>query len=512
MGEVSATGAAGLAGHRVVPGCGGPDRLAWAVLAGAAVLALFAAAESREIYGTAGFYAALSRQIADTGGWNPVRHGDVPYVLKPPLQLWLAALAIKALGPTSLAASLWQRLFGLGCIVLTAALGRRLFGPTAGFFAALALLANGSFLENATTFRLESSLLFGSLLSLWAYFTPRGRWRPPVFFLGVLIGLLSKGIAGALPLVLAPLHAAVSGTLLRPGGDARRAWVLWSALLLPGVAWYADQYLRYGDWVVREIGGDSLRAEISGALPRLRHAGYEYGWRALVHFLPFSPLMILGVARAIRETRRGATPAERNLAWLMLLWLALVLAVLVPKGTYRVRYLSPVLPVLTLLAGRELARLTRERVPSAAVRAAGGLVLAAAFILAAFPPGYRREGGAAGISAMKRMLAERLGGPLSPVPSLLPPGEELGPYGRQEGTIDWAYYYLGRPVLAVPLTAEALRGPDEKRLYLVSRSRFSRLQTSPPLRVVAASKFMLLVESPENPTGWSGKAPGGGGR
>ena len=474
----------------------GPDRLAWAVLAGAAALALFAGAESREVYGTAGFYAALSRQIADTGGWNPIRHGEVPYVLKPPLQLWLAAIAIKVLGPTSLAASLWQRLFGLGCIALTAALGRRLFGPAAGFFAAFALLVNGSFLENTTTFRLEASLLFGILLSLWAYFSPSSRWRQPVFFLGVLLGLLSKGAAGVLPLVIAPLHAALAGTLQRTGSVERRAWVLWSALLLPAAAWYADQYLRFGDWILREIGGDSLRAEIAGALPRLWYAGREYGWKALVHFLPFSPLMILGLVRVAREARSGATRADRSLALVLILWLVLVLAVLIPKGTYRVRYLSPVLPVLTLLAGRELARLCRERVPRAAVRVAGGLVLAAAFILSVFPPRYTREDGPAGIASMRRILAERLGNPPRPVPVLLPPGKELGAYGRQEGTIDWAYYHLGRPVLAVPVSGDVRRRPAEERLFLVARTWLPQLKESIPLRVIAASKFMLLVEAP----------------
>ena len=477
-------------------GGAGPDRRAWAVLAGAAVLALFATAESREVYGTAGFYAALSRQIADTGVWNPIRHGEVPYVLKPPLQLWLAALAVKVLGPTSLAASLWQRIFGLGSIALTAALGCRLFGPAAGFFAALALLANGSFLVNATTFRLESSLLFGLLLSLWAYFTPHGRWRPPVFFLGVLLGLLSKGLAGILPLVVAPLHAALAGTLLRPAGSERRAWVLWSALLLPAVAWYADQYLRFGEWVFREIGGDSLRAEIDGVLPRLRHAGHEYGWRALRHFLPFSPLMILGVARVAREIRNGATRANRTLALTLILWLVLVLAVLIPKGTYRVRYLTPVLPVLTLLAGRELARLCRGRVPRAAVSWAGGLVLGAAIVLAAVPPGYGREDGPAGIATMRRILAERLGNPPRPVPVLLPLGKELGAHGRQHATIDWVYYHLGRSALAVPLTDDVPRRPPVGQLFLVDRTWLPDLRASIQLRVVAASKFMLLVEVP----------------
>jgi hypothetical protein len=312
----------------------------------------------------------------------------------------------------------------------------------------------------------------------------------------VLLGLLSKGIAGALPLVIAPLHAALAGTLLRAGSAERRAWIVWSALLLPAVGWYAEQYLRFGAWVFREIGGDSMRAEITGALPRLRYAAREYGWRAPLHFLPFSPLMILGVVRALREARSGATRADRGLALALILWVVLVLAVLVPKGTYRVRYLSPVLPVLTLLAGRELARLSRGRVPHAAVRGAGALVLAAAFVLAAFPPMYGREGGPAGIASMRRILAQRLGGPPRPIPVLLPPGKDLGAYGRQAGTIDWAYYYLGRPVLAVPLAPEVRQRPAAERLFLVDRTWVPRLNESIPLRVLAASKFMLLVEAP----------------
>jgi hypothetical protein len=96
---------------------------------------------------------------------------------------------------------------------------------------------------------------------------------------------------------------------------------------------------------------------------------------------------------------------------------------------------------------------------------------------------------------MKRVLAERLGSPPRPVPVLLPPGKELGAYGRQEGTIDWAYYHLGRPVLAVPVTGDVRRRPADERLFLVARTWLPQLKESVPLRVIAASKFMLLVEA-----------------
>ncbi|MGI9592957.1 MAG: ArnT family glycosyltransferase, partial [Myxococcota bacterium] len=115
---------------------------AWLLLGAGATAVFFVGATVHEVVRTPAFYASLSRGIAETGVWFPVMHLGMPYGLKPPLQLWLAAGNIAWLGPTALAVTFWPRLLGLLCAVLTADVGRRLYGNAAGFFAGLAMATN----------------------------------------------------------------------------------------------------------------------------------------------------------------------------------------------------------------------------------------------------------------------------------------------------------------------------------------------------------------------------------
>jgi 4-amino-4-deoxy-L-arabinose transferase-like glycosyltransferase len=242
----------------------------WALLAWIAVLVYFAGATTRELHGTKVFYAALSRQVFETGVWDPILHGDVPYVLKPPLQFWLTALTMHVLGPTSLAATFWARLLALASIALTADLGRRFFGPAAGFLAAVLMITNSTLIENANTFRLEAAQLFGVVLAVWAAVIPKGRWRAPLCFGGVAFAMLSKGVPGALPLLLVPLYLAWS----RRDGDAPSREPLhalpWSWLLLLPAIWLVDQALRLHRPVLEQLATDATRSEVHGAAEHLR--------------------------------------------------------------------------------------------------------------------------------------------------------------------------------------------------------------------------------------------------
>lgn len=473
----------------------------WVVLAFAAVLVLFLGAWEREVSGTAGFYAALSRQIADTGRWNPLFHGPVPYVLKPPLQLWLAAALMKVLGPTSFAATLFPRLLGMGCVALVAALGSTLYGRTAGFFAAAVLLANGTFLENATTFRMESGLLFGFLLALWAYFSPEGRWRPPVFFCAVSFAVLSKGAPGLLPLPLALLHAAFARRLAWPWHPRAHPWALGALLLLAPASWFLDQYLRFGTWFVEELAADYTRTELTGFGQRLRHGLDVYAAVPFVRWLPFSPLMAWGLGRAAREAlgwEPGTHPRLRALGGSFTVFLLVLLAALVGKGTHRVRYLALLLPLLTLLGGREMSLLAGGRLRSSWVAGLAVALAAVCLGLAVGRPPLTRNDGAAGLRLVRRLVDEELGPAAVPVPVLERTQRPVGPYGRQETARDWAYFYLGRRVRPVR-TSDLTNADSRVRLCLLPRELWEAPPAGLPLRILVETGAMRLVEVTADP-------------
>jgi 4-amino-4-deoxy-L-arabinose transferase-like glycosyltransferase len=469
-----------------------PPALPWLLLAVATPVVFLIGAGERAVYGTAAFYAAVSRQIAETGVWSPLFHGDVPYVLKPPLQFWLTALNVHLLGPTNLAATLWPRLFAVGCVALVADIGRRSYGPAAGFCAGLMTLANVTLIENATTFRHESALLFGMLLSLWAYLAPRGAWRPALFYAGVVLAVLAKGPPGLVPLALAPLHAWWSGRLSAPWRAPVRGWLAGSVLLLLPGLWYAEQYRQLGSPMVDQLVTDAA-LDWAGPADRAREMLGRYLLRPFLRWLPFSLFMVWGVTRAARAGLRGraGSPAAA-LDRTLLVWILLILVVLAFRTTHRVRYALMVLPPLALLGGSALARLVGDRLPTAWLRQAALALVLALAVLATWRPAFDRSDGMRGVEIMRRLLGESLGDASTPVPVLLPEGVQLGPYGGQEATRDWVYYYLGRRVR--PVWPADLEGAEPGSLYVVYDDSIDALRPNLPVRVVVETKRSYLVE------------------
>src|ERR1051325_6847018 len=94
----------------------------WVILLVASFMVLFANTHYNLSGGDAVLYAKEARLIAETDEYATLRFGQ-ELNHHGPLLFWLTAWAIKVLGPTPLATTLFSRLFGVGCIVLTALFG-----------------------------------------------------------------------------------------------------------------------------------------------------------------------------------------------------------------------------------------------------------------------------------------------------------------------------------------------------------------------------------------------------
>src|SRR5580765_6223539 len=138
--------------------------------------------------------STLCRAGASDRGYRRIRHLAIRSRAQSP-----RATAVLAHGrghqdfrATSFAATLFSRLFGMGCIILTGLLGSRLFGKNTGWFAALALVTCYTFVRGTTTLRMDSALTFGVLLAMLAYFRGEKSWGPPLFYGGVAVAVLAK--------------------------------------------------------------------------------------------------------------------------------------------------------------------------------------------------------------------------------------------------------------------------------------------------------------------------------
>lgn len=146
-------------------------------------------------------YAALAREIYDTGEFINLKiHGE-PYVQKPPLLFWLSALSFHLFGISDLAFKLPLLLFSFAGIFFTFKLGSALYDQKTGVLAALLTASSQiSFLYNMD---IHTDTLLQSLVtfSLWQFYlflknkkthhlvwglpgwdwpcSPKGRWEPP---------------------------------------------------------------------------------------------------------------------------------------------------------------------------------------------------------------------------------------------------------------------------------------------------------------------------------------------
>jgi 4-amino-4-deoxy-L-arabinose transferase-like glycosyltransferase len=154
-------------------------------------------------------YAEIPRQMLAEGRWvEPVLHGQ-PYYQKPPVLYWLVMVSYQLFGVHDWAARVVPALASFGSIFIIWFWGRRVFGPAAGFWAALILALSVRFVY------LGRMVTCDPLLSIWvigalaaghlAVRGPRLRW--PWWLCSALLsgmGVLTKGPV-ALALVLGPV-------------------------------------------------------------------------------------------------------------------------------------------------------------------------------------------------------------------------------------------------------------------------------------------------------------------
>ena len=89
-----------------------------------------------------GRYAEIPREMIELRDWITPHLGYVNYFEKPPLLYWLVGLAFRVFGTSEWAARLVPACAGIVGVILTHALGVRLFGRRAALLAGAILIRN----------------------------------------------------------------------------------------------------------------------------------------------------------------------------------------------------------------------------------------------------------------------------------------------------------------------------------------------------------------------------------
>ena len=304
-----------------------------------------------------GRYAEIAREMYASGDWVTIRYNGVKYFEKPPLHLWMTAIAYHLFGVGEWQSRLWVAISGAIGILATMVAAKRWYGERVALLAGLVLLA------------------------------------APTWNIAAHFNSLDMGVSGALACVLA-------GVLMAQHPDASAAqrrhwmWAAWAAmaaavltkgligLVLPGLVLFVYVLLAR-DWMLlrRLHAGSGSLLFLVIVVPwfvivslrnpefpsfffihehwqryttNVHHRGAPWWYfvpQLLVGFVPWLALS-WPMARAVRKDLggEGFRPALLLGVWAMVIFVFFSLS-----GSKLPGYIVPIFPALALLAAPVLS-------------------------------------------------------------------------------------------------------------------------------------------------------------
>jgi len=293
-------------------------------------------------------YGASAIRMATEGGWLTPRFMGRYALYKPPLLIWGAAAGWRALGASRVALRLPAMLacaLALGLIFLWTA---EMSTPLAAVGAALLVASNHLWHVLGTLCMTDALLLAFSIAALYALF--RDPWlesRASLWgFAGaVAAAILTKSVAGAIPLAVLALYALAAPPKYRPRWT-RVALAAGLSLAL-AAPWFVYQLAVHGRWFFAEQVMVEILGYGAAAPPQTSQENQAMFY--LMRLALLDPVLaavfavsLPGLVRALRQRSPGAV--------LIGCWLA-VLGVAVLAWQYRnATYLLPMAPPMAMAA------------------------------------------------------------------------------------------------------------------------------------------------------------------
>jgi 4-amino-4-deoxy-L-arabinose transferase-like glycosyltransferase len=337
-----------------------------------------------------GRYAEIPREMVSSGDWVTPRLDAIKYFEKPPLGYWATAVAFEIFGQHAWTVRLWPALSGMFGLMLTFALGRRVYDQRAALLAVVVQASALLYVALARIATLDMGLSFGLQIAMTALallvHAPRpgerqSRSLPLLLGVGVALAVLSKGLVGIL------IPGAVGVLFMLIHRDWRlplraRPWWTVVALLLLAAPWFVLVSARNPEFAHFFFIFQHFQRYLSSA----QFDRYQPVWFFLpvlaLGFLPWTTLL----PQALRAGWRAARAGERATS-LLLIWAGFVLVFFSLSQSKLTPYIVPMLPALSLLTGRAIAALPPRRFAAhlAAVAVIAGLVAAVVLLSWAVP-------------------------------------------------------------------------------------------------------------------------------
>ena len=311
-----------------------------------------------------GIHAVTSKDMVLSGDWVTTTFNGEPFYDKPVLYNWFAAFSFLILGFTEFAARLPAALLGLGSVLVTYALGRRLGGPMLGFLGGMILATSPEFITLSRAVVHDISLVFFVTLTLCFFFygftasPERRKWYFLPFYAATGFAVLAKGPVGLV------LPGAVVGLFLISRG--RLSFVKYMSLgwgvpiFIAVVApWYVLISLENPEYAGYFFIQQNLMNFLSSSQARHPEAFYYYLPVLMGGTMPWSVFLPLAL---VDPLRRRLSQIEDGPLFL-LLWFGVVLLFFSSAVSKLGTYILPLFPAVALLVAFVIKRRMQEPTP-----------------------------------------------------------------------------------------------------------------------------------------------------
>ncbi len=312
-----------------------------------------------DLTGDAGLYAAISRQMVESGDWLNLKINGEPYDQKPHLLFWLAGFGITVFGNTNFAFKLFPFLFGLSGIWFTFRLAQMLYGKLAGRVAALMTGTSQICFLYFMDIHTDTILQSGVMLAIWQLTVWLKNRKTGSFlagFAGIGLAMLTKGPVGAVIPLFYLLILLLTQHKLRELFHPRwLAGILIVLIILMPTLFHL--YKNFGWEGIRFYFIDNNFGRITGSVAGSNRDPFYYIYNMVWVFLPWTILIVTGLRLEIISWKKSSNPWNMALLGSILI---LLTALSIARGKAP-NYLMIAIPPLIVISAGQISTLIRER-------------------------------------------------------------------------------------------------------------------------------------------------------
>jgi len=298
-------------------------------------------------------YAAVSKEILESGDWLTLRWNKEIWFEKPPFYFWLTAATYIVFGFTEFAARFWSAALGVVGVVTVYFFGKEMFGRLAGFVSAMILASTPHWLLQSRNGTLD--VMVASFIALTLYFFWRARGEPKFWkFSGIFLGLtfMTKNVVAVIPLLVMFIFATLEIFHERSLKKYPLKNLLFSCFLVflfIVLPWHLAMYSIHGKDFIDEYFFYHVLARTKGieghAKPWFWYLIVLRHWARHWYLLFLGAIYLLGGLFARDGIRRHWK------VFFLFLWFFITFVIFSASQSKIQWYLVPIYPVIALLVG-----------------------------------------------------------------------------------------------------------------------------------------------------------------